>query len=137
MSNIVLQWDDAEQSIILADFVAKWTWDDFHEALTRAYEMAASVPHRVDIIANSRVSVPMPSGSAFSHLSRVSKLQPENVKVIAIVTQNSFIRTVNEVLFRINRKAAESGAIARTVEEAREIIAARRAAEAKTASKSS
>jgi hypothetical protein len=52
-----------------------------------------------------------------------------------MVTQNTFIRTINEILFKINKQAGEVGAIATTIEEAHEMIKKHRTAKAVTQSK--
>jgi hypothetical protein len=120
------QWDADEPDILLFDLRSQWTWDEFHVAAQRLVGMISSVPYPVYVITLSATSFPV-SPSVLGEFHKVSRIIPPTVALIVVVTDNFLIETVNEVFFRVSPLARRVGRLAKTLDSARQLIAAHRA----------
>jgi len=120
---MTVNWDDAEQTIIMATISDPMTWDAFNDGVDEVIRLAESVPHRVDVISNAGAT-PMPPGSPLPHLRRAFQSLPRNVGLAVSVITNVFARimslVVGQTYFGSRFKVVESLEAAReTIERAR------------------
>lgn len=81
MDNITIEWDS--ERLIMAEFNAAWTWDDFHTTVEQIHRMIATADHTVDVIIWHKRH--MPPANPVAHFSRTLKNQPPNTGRIVIV----------------------------------------------------
>jgi hypothetical protein len=93
---MTVEWGDAEKSIILITISAPITWEMFDEGTDEALRLAATVPHRVDMISNPGATQ-MPPGTPIPHLKRAFENFPPNVGILASIITNLFARTMSSV----------------------------------------
>ena len=127
---MTVEWDDAEQTIILITITPPITWEMFDEGVDRAMDMARSVPHRVDIISNPGATQ-MPPGSAMPHLQRAFGNFPPNLILLVARITNFFARNMSSIVGHVYLGPCFK--VADSVEAAREIIYQARAASEKRA----
>lgn len=113
-------WDDAEKSIIRHDFQGKWTWKEFFDAEVLANEMASSVPHRVDIIANMRAGY-MPPDNALANARALILRRTPNQGVIVVVV-NPLLSMTIKIFKQVDTDFDKAVRAADSVNEAREAI---------------
>jgi hypothetical protein len=118
---IKVEWDNPSKTIICYEFDERWSWEDFFAAKKQAYNMIATVPHRVGVIMNAPSSVTMPPNMLSHSLSALRNKHP-NTLVLVFVLTRPFMRAMIGTLSKISRFAASSIELATTLDEARAII---------------
>jgi hypothetical protein len=124
---IQVQWDEFEPDTILINLESDWAWDEYHAAARHSFELAHRVTHPVYVIVLAYRRFPGSPGDVLMHLLRVSKSIPQNMALIILVTNDFFIESVNQVLFRISPTGRQVGRLAKTSDEARRMIVEHRA----------
>jgi len=119
---IQLQWEQHDPDILLFDLRSNQTWDDFHAAVQQGIEMLYDVPYPVYVITLSASGFP-PSASILSHFHKVAQQLPPNMALIVVVTDNFLVETINQIFFKISPLGRKLGRLAKTMDEARQIIA--------------
>ena len=113
-------WDDAQKTTIRLDYAAPvLSWAEYDSAVDTSYQLARSVPYEVCIIHNPG-SVDMPKGSAFPHLRRAMRYQPENVRLMISVVTNPFVRALMPIVLR--QMGNPNLIFARSLDEARATV---------------
>ena len=123
---VQLYWDDNNPDILILDLGSGWTWDEFHAGVARGVEMMQAASTPVYAISLPGARFPSPTGILGNFKLVIPRLPPNLVMVI-IVTENYFVETVNRIFFRVSPTAGKMSRIARTIDEARQIIAEHRA----------
>jgi hypothetical protein len=117
-----VDWDNDEKTIIYALYEGQWTWEEFYGAIRQCQEMNATVPHPVHIIAHLRGNF-LPRGAWVSHSENAIKRSNSSMGFIVIVTESQFLQSLMRVSSTVSPKWRETYRVARTVEEARTLIA--------------
>lgn len=113
-------WDDEQKMTIRLDYAAPvLSWAEYDSAVDASYQLARSVLHEVCIIHNPG-SVDMPKGSAFPHLRRAMRQQPDNVRRTISVVTNSFVRALMPIVLR--QMGNPDVIFARSLDEARAVV---------------
>jgi hypothetical protein len=120
--SIQLQWEQHDPAIIVFDLRAQWTWDEFHATITEGVAMMRGLPYPVYAIVLATHAFP-PSSSVISHFQNIAQKLPPNLALIVVVTDNFFIETINQIFFKISPVGRKLGRLAKTVDEARQVIA--------------
>lgn len=123
---VTVFWDNEEQTIIRMEFDGQWTWDDVHEAVGTINQMTDSVDHIVDGLIDMRKAVGVPPG-AMAHARSLIRQRHERTGINIIVGASPMISTLWQVFAQAYQWLTrdERFAFAKTLEEARERIAAR------------
>ena len=120
---IHLSWDDADQTILLAESAGTWTWEEYHEALSRIAELIRSVNHRVDLVTVRRADSIRPPGSALPHYQRAMRVLPSNTGLNVILNTSTIARTVVSIFLRLyGSRTSGMVVLAGSLEDARRLI---------------
>lgn len=125
---IDLYWDDAEQSVILAEFSNKWTWDDLHEMLATIQQLSKQRGQIFGAILDLSKGMNVPGGSVFNRegLSQFRRLLAQNnggaKGPMAIIGMNGMVRAIFDAISSIDRKLTEDVIFADSLDDARERI---------------
>jgi hypothetical protein len=124
---IQVLWDNDEKTIIRWDFKGAWTWEDWYTSVNHALELRATVIEHpiVPAIFNLKSSGTVPMG-ALPHARSAMEMMDQRDYVI-LANTSGFVRSLTEIFRVLNAVFAEKVYLARTVEDARALIAARRA----------
>ena len=106
---IRVYWDDPEKTIVRYDFEGNWTWDELYKVYYQAIAMETSVPYRVDIILDMRLSGRIP-GNVLLHIKNFSEKQPPNVGLSIFVTTNAFITSLYHTATKFYAKSPTTSA---------------------------
>ena len=100
---ISMRWADDSKRIFVFDLhTGDWTWSQYDLAVDEGFERVKTVEHDVAAIILSASA--FPEGNAITHLIRVVRLQPDNLKLYVVVGGNAFTRTTNNILMRMYTK---------------------------------
>lgn len=118
---ISVRWDNEEKNRLYYEFLNKWTWDEFDTVYADVYKMLDTVSHKVDAIVDLRESNLLPQNT-LTEMRRLTFQQHANGGITVFITDNGFAHAIYGILTGVLRQAKNIFRIARTVEEAYEII---------------
>jgi len=126
---IHIEWDNAERTIVRAEFNDPYTWDEYDAASSKIRDMVTGVSHRVDMITLLNPKISQPPGNGFPHYRRTMLQMPPNFGLfVSVGAGNPVARMIMSTLIKVLRMKTPS-AFANSLEDARALIAQCRAAE--------
>ena len=89
---IIVEWHNAEKTIVLQRYEGRWTWDEFYVACTQdSAGLMKSVTHTVHLFADFSKAEGVPIGGAMLHARNVMQHYPENWGTLTIIGANHFV----------------------------------------------
>ena len=79
-------WEDEAKTILRANFIGSWTWNELHTSVQRGWDMAAEVDYPVIKLNDWRESAPLPPGNVLEHFATVNNKIPDFQAVISVGT---------------------------------------------------
>lgn len=125
---IELFWDDTEQTVILAEFSGKWTWDELHHMLATIQQLSEQRGQVFGAIIDLRNGMTVPGGSVFNRegLAQFRKLLAQNngggKGPMAIVGMNTMVRAIFDAVSSMDRKLTDDVFFADSIDDARRKI---------------
>jgi len=125
---IDLFWDDEEQTVMLAEFSQKWTWDDLHTMLDTIQTLSRQRGQIFGAIIDLRGGMTVPGGSVFNRegLAQFRRMLAQNnggaKGPMAIVGMNGMVRAIFDAVSSMDRKLTEDVYFADSLEDARRKI---------------
>ena len=125
---IELFWDDDAQTVILAEFSEKWSWDDLHAMLSTIKKLSEERQQVFGAIIDLRTGLHLPGGTIFNReglnqFQRLLSLSNGGKKgPMVIVGMNSVVRTVFEAVSNFDKSLANDVFFVDEMDEARENI---------------
>jgi len=123
---IELYWDDHEQTVMLAEFSGKWTWDDLYDMLHTIKQLSIQRGQIFGAIIDLRQGLQLPGGSVFNRdgLAQFRRLlslnQGDNSKgPVAIVGMNGVVRSIFDAVNTFDRSLTNDVYFANSLDEAR------------------
>jgi hypothetical protein len=123
---IQVLWDTQEFDILIFDLRAEWTWGEFHACVEEAMRMIHDCSHTIYAIVLPPTTFPA-SPSIITEFQRVTRMLLPSIALIVVVTNSFLVETVNEIFFRVSPLAGRIGRLAKTMDDARQLIASHRA----------
>lgn len=128
---IELYWDDDARTTMLMEIEGAWTWDEMYETAQKIKKVTDNATHEIAAILDVSRGATVPGGSIFNpqtlqHGRNMLKMGEGGTGPLIIVGANSFIRTIYNALYRLDKKALSHVQFADTVEAARALLAAQR-----------
>jgi hypothetical protein len=121
-----LTWENAAQTVLRFESDGTWTWEEYDKAFDQTCELVNSVDHKVNVLfIQSKFT---PNGSPIPHVQRTTKLIPHNVSKLVMVGGSLFLRSLYEVMVKVNPRLAQQIIFANTLDEAHLLIGERSAA---------
>lgn len=123
--SVSAQWDNEEKTVIRYDMQGRWTWDEFYLAYEEAKTMLRSVPHTVHFITQPLDSLSngyMPT-SALTHIINIYRKALPNSGATVTIGNSNFARAMVSILGRVAPNAANKFLFAKSLEEARLLLA--------------
>ncbi len=122
---ITVQWDNDQKTTIRYEFAGRWTWEQLFAANDERDAMMKTVDYRVDLIADLRNTMVVPPGAA-SQFKRIAQARA-GTGVTVVVGANRFMQIMLDVFKLVQRQSESALATAGSLEEARALLARRRA----------
>jgi len=122
---IELYWDDEDQTVMLAEFSGKWTWDDLYNMLHTIKKLSVERGQLFGAIIDLRQGFQLPGGSVFNReglaqFRRLLSLNDDSGKgPVAIVGMNGVIRSIFDAVNTIDRSLTNDVYFAKSLEDAR------------------
>lgn len=124
---INIYWDRQANSVIRADFIGEWTWEEYDTIALEVRSMLLSVNERVDIIADMSKSDQTPQNpNGAQHVKRGRDLQPLNHGLMIVIDPDVFARATFSVGSIISAKRMSYIRYADTLKDAYHIVASDR-----------
>jgi hypothetical protein len=115
-------WDDFEKTIVRAELVDYWTWNDYYRSVAEGARLVQGITQRIDQIVDMRRSHSLPPGVALTHLKRARASDPENPGITVIIGANLMVRVFVAVLERAYGTRFPPRYIVETLDEAHDLI---------------
>ena len=126
---IDLFWDDEEQSVLLAEFNGKWTWDELHKTIRAIKRLSRERGTVFGAILDLRNGMQLPSSNIFSketldQFKRLLSLSGDDDKQgpVVVLGVNGMIKMVFDAIKQVDKSVVESVAFAKSESDARNII---------------
>jgi hypothetical protein len=124
---VTVQWDNSEQTIARYDFAERWTLEEFEAARTVGYDMITNASHQgaVGVLLVLAERIFLPENIITIVIKQVRVKNPRTFMVV-VITKNSYIKVLFNILVTVYRPARAVFAHAETVEDGREILLTQR-----------
>ncbi|MCA9913308.1 MAG: hypothetical protein KC496_08155 [Anaerolineae bacterium] len=123
-AEVIVRWHNNDQTILYATVPTEWTWEDAYVMIERIYQLQETVNHPTDIIFDLRHINPLPK-SAIPNLRRMLNSEHPNDRLNIIVTRDTFLRQMLELVVRTfshDRKNPAQSHFTTSLEKALEAI---------------
>jgi hypothetical protein len=118
---VSLDWDNEDKTVIMLEVEWPITWNDLAAAWNSIVEMMKTVSHVVHTIVVSKTSR-FPAGNPLSNLRHIMRVEPKNLGLAILVTDNRFQATINTVLFKMSPHLNKYGHVVETLEQAYALV---------------
>jgi len=123
---IELSWVNSDQKTIRANFVGRWTWDEYYASITEMRAMAMEMDHPIDVIFDLNQSALL-SLSSPVHGDHTLRILSERIGVIVIVANNVYVKILFTTFQQVYRKWSAKVLMVETLDEAYILIQQRSA----------
>ena len=125
---IDLYWDDAEQTVILAEFNEQWSWDDLYAMLNTVKRLSKEKGRVLGAIVDVQNGFHLPGGSIFNRqgLDNFRKIltmnDGEQKGPVVVLGMNGMVRSVFNAVSNFDKSLMSDVQFADTMEEAQQLI---------------
>ncbi|MBL8162849.1 MAG: hypothetical protein JNJ61_12750 [Anaerolineae bacterium] len=124
---IELYWDNDAQTTLLLEFNGRWTWEELHRTLAAIKKITDAVDYEIAALVDVSRGLHILPGDLFSaeglHNARLlMTLGHDGTGPLVIVGANPLIKTVYDVLHKLDPSALGNVRFAKTLEEARLLL---------------
>lgn len=126
---IELFWDNDEQSVLLAEFNGKWTWEELHKVLSKIKTLSQERGQIFGAILDLRNGMHFPGGNIFSkegldQFKQLLSLNDDGDKKgpVVILGVNNMIRMVVKAISNVDKSVVEDINFAEDETQARHLI---------------
>jgi hypothetical protein len=125
---IHVKWYEHDDTVIYWEFDAEWSWDDYHQAVIRGFDLDATKPEqRLDIIFDFTRNRQIPRGIR-ENITKGQSFEDAERDYRVVIVGNHLVRAMVELARTFNPTFGIKYLTASTVAEAyRMIVAARQA----------
>ena len=95
--SILVEWGNEAKTYTVFKFVGKWTWEEYHQSISEAYELVKDCPYTVNILLDITECHLFPQ-NLLSNASSTLKLAPRETDIIVVVTTSHFIEALLRTL---------------------------------------
>ncbi|MGB7339642.1 MAG: hypothetical protein WBC91_12180 [Phototrophicaceae bacterium] len=126
---IDLFWDDEKQSVLLAEFNGKWTWDELHKLISKIKQMSDEREMIFGAIIDLRNGMHLPGGNIFNRetLNQFKALlslggEDDKKGPVVVLGVNTAIKMIFDAIKNLDKTIVEDVEFAATEDEARQFI---------------
>jgi hypothetical protein len=117
---IHVQFDNEQRTIMRYEFIGRWTWQEYHQAIEQGYTLSKPIPYTVNLILDFSQGNTLPH-NALSIFGTSMKTPPRDFDFAVVVSQSAFIQMVVKVFQRVYREMGNKLIYVQTIKEAREV----------------
>lgn len=129
---VLVEWGNPEKTYTLFTFEGNWTWQEYHNARDKAYQLVKDCPQVVNLLIDMSHCKLFPH-NMLSHFGSSMQQVPKPFDLAVVVTASMFIETISRMINTLYGSRAKSQFVtAKTLEDGRKILARH---DAKTQSK--
>ena len=116
---IHVQFDNEQCNLMRYEFIGRWIWPEYYQAIKKAYELAKPVPYTVNMILDFSRGNPLPH-NALSNFGASMKTPPRDFDFALVVSESAFIQALVTVFQRVYPGLGAKLIYVSTLNEARE-----------------
>lgn len=120
--SVKVDWYDDEHTIILQEFPAVWTWEEFFDAVERTVELENTVSHPVYVLGTNPQSGRMPGGNVLAQFNAALKMHPPHMQFYTMATNNALAALLGRILLQTSGMR-DKVRLVRTVDDGLRLIA--------------
>ncbi len=117
-----VSWGNEEHTYTIFEFVGKWTWEEYHNAVKEGYELTKDIPHMVNILLDISKSNLFPS-NMLSHFGSSMQHPPREFDLAVVVSQSGFVNAIAGIIDSLYGKKGAKFKVVKTLEEGRALLA--------------
>lgn len=121
---ITVYWETIAPNIIRWDFYDPWTLEEFWQAYYQSHDMVRDHDGLVDFLLNGNQT--KPPAFPLAEFQRAFREASPKQNTMVIINENSFIRSLMQVLQRLRVRNTDKLYFARSIEEAHAVILGKR-----------
>jgi len=116
---IQIYWDKTDATVIHADIVGRYTWDEFDAQIEQLTQLVSHANYPVALIWDVSRSAPMPPQDAVKHLQKAVEGFPSNVELTIVVgIINKFGRVIWNKITTLYKRLNGSVTFVESVDDA-------------------
>jgi hypothetical protein len=124
---IELYWDDDEQTVMLAEFSGKWSWEELHKVLSKIKEISQERQQAFGAILDLRRGLHLPNMLNKEGLEQFQKLLVLNDGAsekgrIVILGMNKMVKIIFDAVGTVDKSLTKDVYFAQNEAEARQLI---------------
>lgn len=118
-----IYWDSSDKDVIRLEIAGHWTWQDYDLIVLSLIEMIETVPHRVDMIADLRDSLPPPIDDySIQYIKRGRSMRPDNYGTTINVGTDFITKAILDAGVELVERNAKPRPLVQSIEEAYEAL---------------
>lgn len=124
---IDLYWENEEQSILLAEFSGKWTWDELHAVLYTIQKLSEERGHVLGAIIDVSKGLQLPGGSILNResLERFKQfldMGADGKGPVAVVGMNPMVKSVLDAISMVDKSVTSDVYFVKTIAEGERLL---------------
>jgi hypothetical protein len=125
---VTVEWDNPEHTIVRMEMIGRWTWEEAFAGADQGYDLLDSVDDEVGVIIDFSKSLSIPSNAIPNARNMIQRRHP-HTGLTVFVGVNALFLSLWSVFSKVYTLFArkQNSTFAPTLEEARRILAERRA----------
>lgn len=125
-----LYWDDDARTVMLLEVRGSWTWDELYATVTKIKKVTDNADREIGAILDLSEGLKLPGGGflnkeAYNMAQKLLKLGEGGTGPVVVVGVNPVIRAIYTTFYPMDKQALGNVRFAGTVDEARDLLAAR------------
>ena len=92
MSNIVIEWDNPEQTVVRLTLHEGWSWSELYEANKSIIDMMKSTDQTVHLLLDTTQINSVPMGGVITNARNILGAYPPNCDMRILITRNLLIQ---------------------------------------------
>lgn len=124
---IDLYWDNEDETMLLCEFQAGWTWDDLFAVLQTVKKLSEERQQVFGALIDLTQGMTLPGGSIFNaeslkNFQQVLQLGSNGKGPVAVIGAGSMIRMVVDAIRGVNASVVDGVVFAKTLDEGRALL---------------
>lgn len=119
--SILVEWGNEQKTYTVFKFVGKWTWEEYHQSISEAYELVKDCPYTVNILLDITECHLFPQ-NLLSHFGGSMRQPPKSFDLAVVATSSRFVEVLARTIEKLYGRQKTRFQVVRTLEEARQIF---------------
>ncbi|MFN8447072.1 MAG: hypothetical protein U0521_00365 [Anaerolineae bacterium] len=119
--SILVEWGNEAKTYTVFKFVGKWTWEEYHQSISEAYELVKDCPYTVNILLDITDCHLFPQ-NLLSHFGGSMRQPPKSFDLAVVATSSRFVEVLARTIEKLYGRQRTRFQVVRTLEEAQQLF---------------